>query len=181
MLAFVVFPPRHLAVTADGHAIDVVSRQQDVAALLDSAGVKRDAGDVLVESDNQITVERAVPVMVDVDGRTLSWRTRAETVGALLTELSIDVSPYDTVLYNGTAVSLNAPVAGDTLTASTAGGFVSTAGTEPATIAVERAVPISILEDGRALGIETTEKTLEDALKDAGIRLGPTDEIYPAP
>ncbi|HEX5369503.1 MAG TPA: ubiquitin-like domain-containing protein, partial [Dehalococcoidia bacterium] len=38
-----------------------------------------------------------------------------------------------------------------------------------------------ILEDGRALGIETTEKTLEDALKHAGIRLGPADEIYPAP
>ncbi len=180
MLAFVVFPPRHLAVTADGHAIDVVSRQQDVAALLDSAGVKRDAGDVLVESDNQITVERAVPVMVGVDGRTLSWRTRADTVGALLSELSVDVSPHDLVLYNGTAVSLNAPVAGD-LTASTAGGAVSQASLDPANVTVERAVPISILEDGRDISLETTDKTLDDALKDAGIRLGPADEIYPAP
>ncbi len=180
MLAFVVFPPRHLAVTADGHAIDVVSRQQDVAALLDSAGVKRDAGDVLVKSDNQITVERAVPVMVGVDGHTLSWRTRAETVGALLSELGVDVSPYDTVLYNGTAVSLNAPVAGD-LTASTSGGVVSTTSLDPATVTVERAVPVSILEDGRDISLETTDKTLDDALKDAGIRLGPADEIYPAP
>jgi uncharacterized protein YabE (DUF348 family)/3D (Asp-Asp-Asp) domain-containing protein len=182
VLAYVVFPPRRLAVTADGTAIDVVSRQHDVAALLDSAGVKRDAGDVLVKSANEITVERAVPVMVGADGRTLSWRTRAETVGALLTELSIDVSPYDTVLYNGTAVSLNAQISTEPLTASTAaGGVTSSVGVDPVSIMVERAVPLTVMEDGRAISLESSKKTLGEVLKDAGIRLGPADEIYPAP
>ena len=105
MLAFVVFPPRELAVNADGKVINVVSRQQDIATLLSSAGVQRDPGDVFVVSAGAITVERAIPVVVEVDGVALSWRTRSASVGGLLNELRIDVSPYDTILYNGLEVS----------------------------------------------------------------------------
>src|SRR5438309_1962408 len=84
MLGYVIFPPHHLSINADGRDIALVSRQQRLGLLLNASGVKGQAGDVLVRSGNDLAVERAVPVIVHADGRTLSWRTRATTVQGLL-------------------------------------------------------------------------------------------------
>ena len=185
LLAFVVFPPRTLIVDADGSEIVVVSRQDDVVAVLDSAGVERDAGDVLVMSDDEITIERAQPVLVSVDGRTLAWRSRAPTVEDLLDEIDVYVSPHDAITYNGHPAGLEDSIygPGEALTASLQGqGVRETESTQaPVVLDIRRAVPLSIVEDGRTLNMQSTATTLEQVLGEAGIRLGPADKIFPSP
>lgn len=184
VLAFVLFPARRLVVDADGRQVVVVSRSQDVESLLNSAGVARDPGDVLVRGANLVELERAIPVVVEVDGVAMSWRTRAATIDGLLGELEIDVSPYDTVFYGGREVSLDASVYPETVaTAALAGGGVFTrdAPVQPVMLHIERAVPLSVVEDGRATNLQSSADTIGEALREAGISLGPADEIYPAP
>ncbi len=183
-LAFVIFPPRELAVNADGKVITVVSRQQDIATLLSSAGVKRDPGDVFVVSSGSITVERAIPVVVEVDGVALGWRTRAASVGGLLNELRIDVSPYDTILYNGLEVSDGDVVFPQPLSLSSLASYgiynQAPGDVQGIILSVQRAVPLTIVEDGRAVPMQSSGAIVADALAHAGISLGPADEIFPA-
>ena len=185
LLAFVVFPPRKLVVDADGQEIVVVSRQDDIAYVLDSAGVERDAGDVIVMGDAVIDVERALPVLLSVDGRTLAWRTRALTVEALLSEAGIHVSPFDRITFNGSAAGLQESVLGPSpvLTAAIGGNGLTDTEVEPRGIVVEvkRAVPVTVTEDGRSINLHSTASTLEQVLREAGIRLGPADRIFPSP
>jgi uncharacterized protein YabE (DUF348 family) len=184
MLAFVVFPARELAVNADGQVLRVVSRQQDVATLLSTAGVHRDQGDVFVVSAGAINVERAIPVVVEVDGVALSWRTRAASVGSLLTELRIDVSPYDTIYYNGLEVTPADAVYPQPINLSSLasyGVYNKTPGdVQGVILTIDRAVPLTIVEDGRAVPMQSSGATVGEALEHAGISLGPADELYPA-
>ena len=186
LLAFVVFPPRKLVVDADGNEIVVVSRQDDIVAVLDSAGVARDPGDVLVMTADEITVERAQPVLVSVDGRTLSWRSRAPTVEALLDEINVHLSPFDAIAYNGHPAGLNDNIYGAgiaSVTASVAGSGVRDGAHRdaPVLLDIRRAVPVTVMEDGRLLTLHSTAATLEQVLREAGVRLGPADRIFPSP
>jgi uncharacterized protein YabE (DUF348 family) len=184
VLGFLIFPPRELSVLADGKAVTVVSRQQDIATLVNSAGVGRDPGDVFVVSPKAITVERAIPVVVEADGVTLSWRTRAISVEGLLRELSIDVSPYDTIYYNGLQVATTDPVYPKPINTSSLAGFgifnETPGDIQGIIIDIKRAVPVTVVEDGRTVTLQTSVATVGDALAGAGISLGPADEIYPS-
>ncbi len=185
LLAFVAFPPRRVAVDADGSQTVVVSRVQDLNSLLKLAGVQREAGDVVVRDGDAVRVERAIPVVLQVDGRVLAWRTRATTVKSLLDELGVEVSPYDGLLFNGVEVGVNEPLFPGPLAAipfSELGSFGK--GTEEAqgiSLVVHRAVPFTIVEDGHSMTFKSSRPTIAMALRDAGIRLGPADEVFPQP
>lgn len=163
ILSFGLFPARRLAITADGNSVSLVSREKSAETLLSMAGVQPQVGDVLLQDGRNLTVDRAIPVLVEVDGRTLSWRTRARTVGALLAEMGISTSPYDGIRYNGVDVNLRE-------------GLVPE---ERISISIQRAVPLTIVEDGRAVTIQSSRETLGQTLQDMGITLGPADEIVP--
>jgi uncharacterized protein YabE (DUF348 family) len=183
VLAFVVFPPRELQVQADGKVITVTSRQQDIATLLGSAGVDRDPGDVFVVSSNAITVERAIPVVVEADGVTMSWRTRAISVEGLLRELRIDVSPHDAIYYNGLRVAATDPVYPKPINTSSLAGFgiynQTPGDVQGIIIDIKRAVPVTVVEDGRPVSLQTSVETVENVLAEAGITLGPADKVFP--
>jgi uncharacterized protein YabE (DUF348 family) len=184
VLAYLLFPPRELLVQADGRQIAVVSRQQDIATLLSSAGVDRDPGDVFVVSNSGITVERAIPIVIEADGVTLSWRTRAISVEGLLRELRIDVSPHDAIYYNGLRVAATDPVYPKPINTSSLasyGIYNETPGdVQGIIIYIKRAVPVTVVEDGRPVRLQTSVETVSDALTEAGITLGPADEVFPA-
>ena len=185
LLAFVAFPARRVVVAADGRQIVVVSREDDMATILDSAGVQRDPGDVLLHGDGQIAIERALPVMLTVDGRTLAWRTRAPNVGALLDEMDVHVGPYDAITYDGHPVGLNDSIVSPAPSLSAATNHDGVTGSQalPASIRIDikRAIPMTVIEDGRTLNLQSTASTLEQALRAAGVRLGPADRIFPSP
>jgi uncharacterized protein YabE (DUF348 family)/3D (Asp-Asp-Asp) domain-containing protein len=176
VVGFVVQPPVHLTISADGQTVTVLTRQRDFSALMSSLGVREAPGDVMLRSGSEIYLQRAVPVVVNADGRMLSWHTRAETVRGLLNELAIDVSSYDIIRLNGAEVALNdgvvqAPLTGEAL--------VSQASSGPAVLEIRRAVPLTIYEDGRPMTLKSARPNLELALQDAGVRLGPADIVDP--
>ena len=183
VLAYLLFPARQLLVQADGRVINVVSRQQDIATLLGSAGVDRDPGDVFVVSSSAITVERAIPVVIEADGVTMSWRTRAISVEGLLRELRIDVSPHDTIFYNGLRVAATDPVYPKPINTSSLAGYgiynETPGDVQGIIIGIKRAVPVTVVEDGRPVSLQTSVETVGDALAGAGISLGPADEVFP--
>jgi uncharacterized protein YabE (DUF348 family)/3D (Asp-Asp-Asp) domain-containing protein len=180
VLGFVVFPPRRLAVTADGNRTEIVSRQQDMASLLGSSGLKHTPGDLVVRDGRQLSVERAVPVVVEADGRSLAWRSRATTVQGLFNELDIQVSPYDTIAVNGIEV-VPADAFGAVHTATPAASLNGSSYSSASIIvSVQRAVPLTIVEDGRPITVRSSRKNLSTVLREAGIALGPADEIFPS-
>ena len=178
-LGFVVFPPRRVSLAVDGAQVSFISREDDVDALLAKAGVEPAAGDVVLQTGQALSIERAVPVVVEVDGQTLGWRTRSPDVRGLLDELSIDVSPYDLLLFNGAEVGVQdalavAPVAGPAPLADTS---VAPSGVK---LSITRAVPLTIIEDGLPISFQSARPVVAMALRDAGINLGPADEVYPS-
>lgn len=184
MLGFVVFPPRRLAVSADGNQTEIVSRQQNVAALLGAGGLKSTPGDVVVKEGRQLSIERAIPVIVEADGRALGWRTRATSVTQLLDELDMQVSPYDTVVVNGVPVSATDSIqAGGlrmpALDAQPNHTNAVTYDDAAIVLSIARAVALTIVEDGRPISVQSSKPVLSSVLADAGVKLGTNDEINP--
>jgi uncharacterized protein YabE (DUF348 family)/3D (Asp-Asp-Asp) domain-containing protein len=165
VLSFAVFPARRLAITADGRSVTVVSRQDDAHSLLNMAGVQPNEGDVVVQQGSTLMLDRAIPVLVEVDGQTLGWRTRARSIENLLSEMDVTVSPYDAIRYNGIEVRPEEALVPE----------------ETISLNIKRAVPVSINEDGRLLVLQSSRDDLAAVLADAGIELGPADEVFPEP
>lgn len=180
LLSFVLFPARRVTITADGNALNVVSREDDAGQLLEKAGIEQVPGDVLVRSDGALSVERAIPVVVEVDGQMLGWRTRSADVKGVLSELGIEVNPYDTVIFNGVEAGLDETLAAVPLGSASASGFSVTSSPLSTNLSIVRAVPLTIIEDGLPISFQSSKPTLAMALQDAGIHLGPADEVYPS-
>ncbi len=175
LFGFVLFPVQRLAVTADGASIELKSRDASTAGLLALAGVQAEAGDVVVRSPQGLQVARAVPVTVEVDGRTVGWRTRSATVLGLLDELGIELVPRDSVRYNGDDALRETALPVD------ASARPAAAQAEPVLISVQRAVPFTVVEDGRVLSLRSSKPTLATAFEEAGIELGPADQVSVPP
>ena len=95
-------------------------------------------------------------VTVKADGRELTFRTRATTVAGVLAEAGIAVLPDDLVVPDP-----EAPISGRT------------------EVRVTRAVPVSVIADGRQMRVRTTGPTVAQVLERAGVRLGATDRVKP--
>ncbi len=183
VLSFLILPPKHVSVQADGAEKVIVSRTTDLDSLLKLAGIPREANDVVVRDAKGYRVERAVPVTVEVDGRIISWRSRATTVQAVLDELDVEVSPYDGISFNGLEANAKDSLYPGPLAAIAGIGGV-TVGAAPdlqsISLQINRAVPFTIVEDGHSVAFKSARPTVAMALRDAGIRLGPADDVFPA-
>jgi uncharacterized protein YabE (DUF348 family)/3D (Asp-Asp-Asp) domain-containing protein len=171
-------------VQADGATTVVVSRDDELSAIFDDAGLEQQAGDLIIQAGNAITVERALPVVVEVDGQALGWRTRATSVEGLLNELAIEVSPHDGVFVSGFRVGLDQPLSseGEGPVAHAVSRALQPGVDVPGLVlSIERAVPLTIIEDGLAATFHSIQPTLGQALAEAGVHIGPADEIFPSP
>ena len=174
LLAFVVFPARRIDVRVDGTEMAIVSRERDVHELLDIAGVSSDPGDIAIRAPGEVRVERAIAVIVDVDGQQLEWRTQKLELDDVLKEMGVEVGARDTVFVNGNEEQLGAAVMPVPPNHATAGVAFNAP-----QISVVRAVPISIVEDGRLTALESSRPTIQVMLNEAGVTLGPNDIVVP--
>ena len=99
-------------------------------------------------------VTTAAPVTVTVDGMAVEVLTHQATVGELLAEMQVVLNPEDRV-----SPGLDAPLATN------------------ATIVIQRARPVVINGDSRQRLIRTHATTVADLFAEAGIALGPHDEL----
>ncbi len=191
-LTFVVFPARHVVIVADGVTNLVHTRDQTDAAILRRANVALEPGDrVLHENDrygtSQLEVSRATPIVVEVSGRLVFWRTQAKTLGGALSEIGVTLNEGDKAIVNGVAASPTDPLLplAPRMVASALGlmrlpSFVPS-DSQPLSVTVKRAVPFTVVEDGHSLSLLSTQPTLGEALSENDIVLRPEDLVSPDP
>jgi uncharacterized protein YabE (DUF348 family) len=180
----VLLQPRHVRVEADGRTIDFQTLATSDAAVLRGAGIAVHPGDRVTALDgggiDVLRVERARDVTLRVDGAEYRLRTHAQTIDQLLDEAGVAITGRDSVLQNGALVSSNAPVVPVRLFAVR--GLLGTAvPNQDITITVRRAVTFSIVEDGREFVSTSSRPTVAQALREAGVTIGPGDRVEPGP
>lgn len=188
---FVVFPVQRVVVDVDGQELEVATRKLDEGRALALADVELNPEDaVALEEETgggqRVVVQRAVPVYVTSDERTVTLRTQADTVQEVLQEAGVEVEPGDTVLVNGQPVRPNAPL--DELTGAVGdqslalASYTSEAVTPVPAVQVEvrEPIPVRIFIDGVSQEVMTSRLYVEEVLAGAGISLGPEDIVEPA-
>lgn len=151
VLAFMAFPLQSVTLIAGDTTLQVRSAfgEEDVLA---AASVDLAPGDrVLVGREGEeraVSVERAMPVVVSVDGARVEVRTRARTVAGALALAHVEIGEGDRIYIDGSRTALADPLA------AAAEGSVAAASTgQPVQIEVIRALPATLAADG---GVETT-------------------------
>ncbi|MDN5293066.1 MAG: hypothetical protein PWQ91_199 [Eubacteriales bacterium] len=99
------FWPRTVTVKADGKTVQVRTGYGRVEDVLKKAGIRLAPEDLVrpslsskVFSGMTVTVKRAVPVVLVVDGRKQSFKTTADTVAEVLEQKKVRVGKLDRVL-----------------------------------------------------------------------------------
>jgi uncharacterized protein YabE (DUF348 family) len=134
-----------------------------------------------------LAVRRAVPVVLEADGRVLTWRTTARTVAGALAEASVTLGPFDSVVRDGLQArqgdDLDQP---SLLVAAKALGLRMPENVAPLSLSsdqvsltVRRAVPFTVVDGGEPQPLISSEATVAQALREWGIGLGPGDEVEP--
>ena len=182
VFGFGLLQPRKVHVQADGRDLVLNTNMSSDPAVLSGAGVDLHPGDRVTTLDGRngqvLRVDRARTVTLRVDGATYMVRTHALTIDQLLAEADVAVNGRDSVLQNGVLVSMNAPVDPPHLFASRALERDTPVAGEIA-LDVRRAVPFTIVEDGREVPSTSSRPTVAQALREAGIVVGPGDAVVP--
>ena len=183
VFGYLLLPQRTVQVQADGAAFTVTTNLASDAAVLENAGIDVRGGDRVTRLEggavDVIRVDRARVVRLQVDGLEYEIRTHAVTIDQLLAEAGVAVAGRDSVLQNGVLVSMNAPVQPQVLLATSA-PLGDDAGLRVVTYEVRRAVPFTIVEDGDERLVSTSSRpTVAQALREAGIVVGPGDRVSP--
>jgi uncharacterized protein YabE (DUF348 family)/3D (Asp-Asp-Asp) domain-containing protein len=175
--SFVVFPPKQTTISADGTDVVVTHRKQELSLLLGVAKVYTQPGDVLVREGNDFKVGRAVPVLVEADGRAIQLRTRSTAVKDVLAEAGLSLGPHDTLLLHGREAPFDAVLD----PAPPPPGQAAVLPPErPVLIGIRRAVPVTLNLDGDIRVLETSRQMVAEVLNDAGVKLGHADTVSPA-
>ncbi len=170
---YIILQPRTVRVMVDGRDLTVETRASKESVVLASAGVDLRRGDRVTvlqapDGDDVLRVERARDVALRIDGDVYNLRTHAETIDQLLEEAGVVVSRRDALFLNGVAVYPTAPFR-----------MFGTPLGDVTEIEIRRAIPFTVIRDGREIETTTSMATIAQALREAGIRLGPGDRVVP--
>lgn len=178
---YILVQPRTVRVIADGRDLTVQTRSSQDAAVLQGAGVGLRDGDRVTELESPdgadvLRVERARDVILRADGHTYQLRTHASTIEQLLGEAGLTLRPRDSVLINGGL----APASGPLSVTITGLAALASAETESVTeVEVRRAVSFAIEHGGRVTESTSSMPSVAQALREAGIIVGPGDRVTP--
>lgn len=184
VFGYFLLEPRKVLVEADGREVTLSTRMASDAAVLQGAGVRLRPGDRVTAleggSVDVLRVERARQVTLKVDGLSYRLYTHALTIDQLLAEAGVAVGNRDSVVQNGALISMNAPVDPPHLFASLANLNGPSADTfADNVIEVRRAVTFTVNEDGNELVSTSSRPTVAQALREAGLTVGPGDRVSP--
>jgi resuscitation-promoting factor RpfB len=180
-----------VTVAVDGVAQRVQTHRATVGNLLVDLGLDLHAADRVTPAPStrlrdvsRVTIERARPVQIVVDGRTIRSASWGESAALVLADVGVAVDSYDTVIVDGLARSLDAhlPEPGVVQNGSRFAPVAPWANllVMPLQITVVRAIPI-IVDDGTLpFSIRTTAQTVGEALRQAEITLYLGDRVSPS-
>ncbi len=168
-----------IQIIAGGDVRTVFSNQTTVAGILNDAGIVLVSEDQVfpalaepVSDQQSIEIHFAYPLRVQADGDTISHRTQTGRVGDALGEAAILLKPGDRILIDGRSIDPNTPL--PQLASQNSFAPPSTLD-----IAIQRAVPIEIEDNGALTTYYTTAPTLGEALRQAGLVVYLGDYVTP--
>jgi len=134
-----------------------------------------------------IQVQRAQPVRLRVDGKTLQLRTHAITVGQLLAEAGVALGPADEIWFGEQLVGPDAPLwasdSGASREVSHRGGLRMSSdasiGDALPMVALRRAVTLTLDDGGKTALLHTTADTVGQVLQAHGVSLYLGDQVTP--
>ncbi|HSB90281.1 MAG TPA: ubiquitin-like domain-containing protein [Anaerolineales bacterium] len=160
-----------VTVRVDGRSIAMHTHARTVAGALHDAGIRLYESDrVLPGLDHPlapgavIEVQRARPVVLDVDGAIAVVRTTLRHPADILAEAGWTVFPGDRVWADGLPVTLS----------------IDSAARPPTRVRMERSVTLTLNERGGRRPLASAAATIGEALWDAGVRLRDGDDLVPA-
>jgi uncharacterized protein YabE (DUF348 family)/3D (Asp-Asp-Asp) domain-containing protein len=180
--------PRTVHVLADGERVEIRTAHSDDLAVVRSAGIAVGPSDRITAlrgaSADVLRIDRPRRVTLTLDGQRYEFVTHAQTIDQLLREADVSLVGRDSVWQDGSPVSTSAPLAPRAPLvdpASRASGLtVVRADRAPIEIEVRRAMPVTLVEGGRQIATTTSRATVAQALREAGIIVGPNDRVTPA-
>lgn len=182
---------RSVDVTVDGVSVTVNTHRRSVAELILDLGVDLHPNDrvsppldTLLNKSQGVVVERARPVQIVVDGRTLQSASWGPTPRTLLLDAGVLVDTYDRVMVGDVPLGLDdaLPPRAQVVTQSEFAPVRPWARTEaqPLQVRVIRAVPIVVDDIGIPFVIRTTAPTVGEALRQAEITIYLGDRVVPS-
>lgn len=181
---------RPVQVTVDGVSETIYTHRASVGALLMDLGIQPGAQDRVtpaldsaISRNMTISVQRARPVRLLVDGRDFVTQSWGATPRAVLADVGLPLETYDEVLVNGQRWEGDRPLPPVEVKHAAVTydrGFAwDAARTEPLNLRVRRSAPIVVHERGATYTIETTAQTVGEALRRSGVMLYLGDRVQP--
>jgi uncharacterized protein YabE (DUF348 family) len=182
---------RTVDVSVDGITVTVHTHRRAVRELLVDLGVDMHpndrvspAPDTLLSQAHGVAVERARPVQIVVDGRTIQTASWGPTPRALMTDAEVLVDSYDEIMVGDQLLGLDDPLPPreQLITRSRFAPVQPWARTEaqPLQVRVIRAVPVVVDDVGLPFVIRTTASTVGEALRQAQITIYLGDRVVPS-
>jgi len=182
-----------ITLEVNGQAWRIQTHQRTVGALLREVGLNLRPEDIIMPplatplgEDETVAVQKALPVLVEADGQVIEHYTHSRQVVDLLRETGLNPKPYDVVMLDGKPVDLNAPLPHYQWTPSRwpllqgpAQWLGSTEAPSWSRLKLQRAVPLSINDNGTQVTIDTVARTVGEALLSQDIVLYVGDRVRP--
>ncbi len=182
---------RPVEVSVDGIREKVHTHRHTVGGLLLDLGLKLDSSarvspspDSPLSKVTAIAIQRARPVQIVTDGRTIQTSGWGKTSRQLLSEAGVAVDKYDQVLLDGQPIALDDPLPAvqTTMARPTYERGHAWAGmqADPLQLQVRRAVPVIVDEGELPFTVRTTAQTVGEALRQAQITIYLGDRVDPS-
>jgi uncharacterized protein YabE (DUF348 family)/3D (Asp-Asp-Asp) domain-containing protein len=181
LFAYGLLEPRTVHVLADGRSIELKTNQSHDRAVLSAAGIDVGEGDRVTALRGQgadvLRIDRARAVTMEVDGQRYRVMTHARTVQQVLDEAGVALGDRDSVWQGESLVSMSTPL--DAPSIRDGRGMFASQDRTIRDLRVERARAVTLVEGGRELRSSTSRPTVGQALREAGLVLGPGDRVTP--
>lgn len=184
MLFFFFGGLERLTVRIDNQETTIWTHQQTVRDALVEAGITwndedvvRPALDAPLPRDGNISIRLATPIVLSADGNVTDRRTQATTIHQVLQENNISLKSQDLVFLDGRLVREDASLPRYAVSAGEPALYAGSSNTVH--IAVTRALPLTINDNGTIATLYTTENTLGTALARAGVQVYAGDSVIP--
>jgi uncharacterized protein YabE (DUF348 family) len=186
VFGFRAFPEKDVTVLNDGQAYRVSAIFDPQSEGLTAAAVNLEPGDRVLSASggrhSSVAVQRARSVSIAADGRQVSVRTQATTVGGALAEAGLELHHGDRVFVDGHATTERAPLFAAALVARPTGAVLAGATSGAADgvhVEIARSRPASVVVD--TLRVETASAAADVAglLEDLGMTVREGDLVHP--
>lgn len=180
---------RVVTLLLDGYPLSLRTHQTSVDAFLKEIGMQVNEADIVfpglhADLDDRVIIERATPVILEVDGETLQRYTHSETVGDFLLEVGVTLGSNDQITMEGVEVTPEASLSSKPISASKGVGKSKTVprSINPLPvqrIVIHRSIPLQLFDDGVLTTFYTIAPTVGQALKEQGVTIYLGDRVKP--